>query len=178
MLKQLKINNFKVIKPKFSEENHKNNFPITKRVVEFSFLKAKSVLEEIQEKNFLVISGDTEVFRCGRVFSKTSSDLEVKEYLISLSGRRHFVFGGICVIDSKGKVSRKLVKTEVYFNKISSEELEDKFLINEGIGKSGGYAIQGLAAKFIKKIRGSYTNVMGLSIPDLYSILKGFGFKN
>jgi len=178
LLRQLGINNFKVIKPNFSEENYKNDLPITKRVVELAFLKAKSVVEGIKDKNFIIVSGDTEVFRSGMVFSKTFSHQKVKEYLISLSGRKHFVYGGICVIDSKGKISRRFVQTEVYFNKISSKELEDQHLINEGIGKSGGYAIQGLAAKFIKKIRGSHSNVIGLSIPDLYQILKGLGFKN
>ena len=51
-------------------------------------------------------------------------------------------------------------------------------LIQEGLGKSGGYAIQGLASKFVKKIKGSYTNVVGLSLSDLYEMLKGIGFKN
>ena len=71
-----------------------------------------------------------------------------------------------------------MVKTEVFFNSISKEELNDKKLIEEGLGKAGGYAIQGLAAKFVKKIKGSYTNVVGLSLSDLYLMLRGLGFKN
>ena len=51
-------------------------------------------------------------------------------------------------------------------------------LLNEGLGKAGGYAIQGIAGKFVRKIRGSYTNVVGLSINHLYKILIGIGFKN
>lgn len=177
-MKQMGINDFRVIRPSFSEENYKYDLPITKKVVEFAFLKANSVLKEIKNRNYIIVSGDTEVFRSGRVFSKTSSRKEVGAYLKSLSGRKHFVYGGLCVMNTKGKISKRLVKTEVYFNRISCKELEDKTLINEGIGKSGGYAIQGLAGKFVKKIRGSYSNVVGLSISDLYSILKGFGFKN
>ena len=54
---------------------------------------------------------------------------------------------------------------------IGQEDYCDE-LLNEGIGKSGGYAIQGLSSRFVKKIKGSYTNVVGLSIPELYKILK------
>ena len=56
--------------------------------------------------------------------------------------------------------------------------MNDKNLIKEGLGKAGGYAIQGLASKFIRKIKGSYTNVVGLSLSDLYLMLRGLGFKN
>ena len=70
-----------------------------------------------------------------------------------------------------------MVKTEVFFNSISKEELNDKKLIEEGLGKAGGYAIQGLAAKFVKKNKRFYTNVVG-SLSDLYLMLRGLGFKN
>ena len=69
-----------------------------------------------------------------------------------------------------------MVKTEVYFNKINDEEFSNDKLLNEGIGKSGGYAIQGMATRFIKKIKGSYTNVVGLSLSDVYNILMSYGF--
>ena len=59
-----------------------------------------------------------------------------------------------------------------------SNEINNKILLEEGVGKAGGYAIQGLASKFVKKIKGSYTNVVGLSLSDLYLMLKGMGFKN
>ena len=76
------------------------------------------------------------------------------------------------------KFQKKLVKTEVFFKHISNNEINNKMLIEEGIGKAGGYAIQGFASKFVKKIKGSYTNVVGLSLSDLYLMLKGMGFKN
>ena len=55
------------------------------------------------------------------------------------------------------------MKTEVFFNNIPNNEINNEMLVEEGIGKAGGYAIQGLASKFVKKIKGSYTNVVGLS---------------
>ena len=82
------------------------------------------------------------------------------------------------MISPDGQISKKSVKTEVFFNNIPNNEINNEMLVQEGIGKAGGYAIQGLASKFIKKIKGSYTNVVGLSLSDLYLMLKGMGFKN
>ena len=85
------------------------------------------------------------------MFSKTHSRTKVKEYLSKLSGRRHFVYGGITVISSKGFISKKLVKTEVFFNNIPDNEINNKILVEEGVGKAGGYAIQGLHQNLLKK---------------------------
>ncbi len=167
-----------MVDPQYDETKIKKKIPIKKLVVELSFFKAKSALHKLKKFNGFIISGDTEVFRCKEVFSKTHSRTKVREYLSKLSGRRHFVYGGITVISSDGQISKKSVKTEVFFNSISNNEINNEMLIEEGIGKAGGYAIQGLASKFVKKIKGSYTNVVGLSLSDLYLMLKGMGFKN
>ena len=83
-----------------------------------------------------------------KCFQKLIQELKVKEYLSKLSGRRHFVYGGITVISSKKQISKKSVKTEVFFNNILNNEINNKMLVEEGVGKAGGYAIQGLASKF------------------------------
>ena len=88
-----------------------------------------------------------------------------------MSARKHLVLGGICVIFPSGKLVRKFVKTEVIFNRIKDFEITNAIL-EDGIGRSGGYAIQGYGAKFVKKIKGCYTNVVGISIPELYKIIK------
>ena len=178
IIKQLGISNFEVVKPNFNENCFESNKFITKHVLEKAFMKASSVIKRFKEENFLVISGDTEVYRSGMIFTKSNSEKKVKNYLESLSGKKHFVFGGICVISSCGVVSKKCVKSEVYFDRIPKNELLNKALIKEGLGKSGGYAIQGIASKFVRKIRGSYSNIVGLSIYDLNLILGSFGFKN
>ena len=178
LLKQLGVSNFEVIKPNFDEDKYEYDHPVSKKVVNFSYFKADSVFNEINKKDKIIISGDTEVFRSGKILSKCKSKEQVKDYLLYLSGKKHYVFGGICVISSNGNVSKKLVKTEVYFDKIPKNEIQNDMLLNEGLGKAGGYAIQGIAGKFVRKIRGSYTNVVGLSINHLYKILIGIGFKN
>ena len=178
LLKQLGINNFKTISPIFNEDDYKAKLPITKKVIELSYLKAISIKTNCKINDEIIISADTEVFRCGKVFSKCFSKDDVKNHLSQLSGRKHFVFGGICIIDHSGKVHKRLVKSEVYFDFISNKELSNPTLLNEGIGKAGGYAIQGTGAKFVKKIRGSYSNVVGLCLNNLYKILINIGFKN
>jgi len=178
LLRQLGINNFKIISPIFDEDNYKVKLPITKKVLEFSYLKASSIKKNYKITDEIIISADTEVFRCGKVFSKCISKDEVKSHLSQLSGRKHLVFGGICVIDHSGNIHKRLVKSEVYFDFISNKELSNPVLISEGIGKAGGYAIQGFGGKFVRKIRGSYSNIVGLCLNNLYKILINIGFKN
>ena len=178
LLRQLGINNFKVIPPVFDEDNYKVKLPITKKVVELSYLKANSIKTNCEITDEIIISADTEVLRCGKLYSKCHSKDDVKNHLSQLSGRKHFVYGGICVIDFSGKIHKRLVKSEVYFDLLSDNELSNPVLLDEGVGKAGGYAIQGMGGKFIRKIRGSYSNVVGLCLNSLYKILTNIGFKN
>ena len=172
------LKNFEINSPEINENSLYENLQITKKVVELAYLKATTVKKRLPSKECIIISGDTEVFRCGKVFSKCSSEIEVIRHLTELSGKKHFVYSGICVIDPRGQVFKRFVQTEVYFDKIPNSEFSNKLLINEGVGKAGGYAVQGIAGKFIKKIRGSYSNVVGLSLNHLYKILINIGLKN
>ena len=155
---------------KVDEENFKWKKPYSKSVLDLSELKARSI-KTTNNENSVVVAGDTMVIRAGKIFHKTNSLSEIKSYLQTLSGRKHFVYGGLCVLSKSGKVFRKFSKTEVYFNKILDNEIT-KQVLEDGIGKAGGYALQNFGSRFVKKIRGCYTNVIGISIPELYKILK------
>ena len=155
---------------KIDEEDFKWKKPYSKSVLDLSELKARSIKTKNNE-NSVVIAGDTMVTRAGKIFHKTNSMSEIKSYLQTLSGRKHFVYGGLCVLSTSGKAFRKFSKTEVYFNKISDNEITRQML-EDGLGKAGGYALQNFGSRFVKKIRGCYTNVIGMSIPELYKILK------
>ena len=154
---------------KVDEENFKWKKPYSKAVLDLSELKARSI--KTNYENSVIIAGDTMVTRAGKIFHKTNSLSEIKSYLQALSGRKHFVYGGLCVLSKSGKAFRKFSKTEVYFNKILDNEIT-KQVLEDGIGKAGGYALQNFGSRFVKKIRGCYTNVIGISIPELYKILK------
>lgn len=163
------LNNVELQKHSIDEEKFKLKNPLSKSILDLAEQKAESVKKKMNKK--IIIAGDTIVIRAGKVFNKTNCQKEVKNYLKILSGRKHFVYGGLCVISSKGKIFRKFIKTEVYFNKIEEKEITNEVL-QDGLGKAGGYAIQNFGSRFIKKIRGCYTNVVGISIPALYKILK------
>ena len=155
---------------KVDEEDFKWRKPYSKSVLDLSELKARSIKTKNNE-NSVIIAGDTMVTRAGKIFHKTNSINEIKSYLQTLSGRKHFVYGGLCVLSTSGKAFRKFSKTEVYFNKILDNEIT-KQVLEDGVGKAGGYALQNFGSRFVKKIRGCYTNVIGMSIPELYKILK------
>ena len=170
LIKLLGLKNIVCENHKIDEEDFKWKKPYSKSVLDLSELKARSIKTKNNE-NSVVIAGDTMVTRAGKIFHKTNSMSEIKSYLQTLSGRKHFVYGGLCVLSTSGKAFRKFSKTEVYFNKILDNEIT-KQVLEDGVGKAGGYALQNFGSRFVKKIRGCYTNVIGISIPELYKILK------
>ena len=122
-----------------------------------------------------VIGADT-VVACGRrVLPKAGDEAEARRCLRLLSGRRHRVHGGICVIDGDGGAHVRLVTTRVAFKRLEAREIEDYIDGGEWRGKAGGYAIQGRAAVFVRKIMGSYSNVVGLPLYETAALLKGLG---
>ena len=172
LLKNLGLKKIKVIKPMVNEKNLLEKSSLKKSVRNIAIQKALYVRKSYKDvKDSTIIAGDTLVFRAGRILHKAESKDIVKTYLNYLSARRHKVYGGICVISKEGKIFSKVVVTEIFFEKLEQVDISNK-LLEEGIGKAGGYAIQGIASKFIRKIKGSYTNVVGLSIPEVYKIFK------
>ena len=172
LLKNLGFKKIQVIKPIVNEKNFLEKSSLKKSVRNIAIQKALYVRESYKDLNdSTIIAGDTLVFRAGRILHKAKSKDIVKTYLNYLSARRHKVYGGICIISKEGKIFSKVVVTEIFFEKLEQVDISDS-LLEEGIGKAGGYAIQGIASKFIRKIKGSYTNVVGLSIPEVYKILK------
>lgn len=165
----------KIIFPNIDEDQIKI-LPVKKRVIEIALRKALNVKERNKIKDSYILSCDNIVYRAGKVYEKTNDKKKIKNYLIQLSGKKHFVYGGICLLAPTGQTFKKLITTEVYFKKLSSLEINNKELIADGIGKAGGYAIQNKGEMIIKKIKGSYSNVVGLSIFDLNSLLIGIGW--
>ena len=173
LLRKIGINDFKILKPSVDENSYQLSNPISKSIMNLAEMKAKSIKKSLI-KTHIVISADTIVMRAGKVFPKPYSKEIVKSYLKTLSNKKHHVYGGICVLYNN-IVFRRFIKTEVYFHKISELDLSDEIL-DDGIGKAGGYAIQNHGAKFVRKIRGCHTNIVGISIPELYKILKSLEF--
>lgn len=123
-----------------------------------------------------IISADT-VVSCGRtILPKAENTKQVQECLKILSGRSHTVLTAVCVINPEGKESLKIISTKVSFKRLSTAEIENYLKSNEGIGKAGGYAIQGLAGCFVNNINGSYSSIVGLPLCETVNMLTGLGY--
>jgi len=123
-----------------------------------------------------ILGADTVVAAGRRVLDKPKDENDVRRILQILSGRRHKVFGGICVIAPGGKSKSCVVETTVSFKKLSEREIENYVESRDWDGKAGGYAIQGMASTFVKFLSGSYSNVIGLSLYDTMRILNSLGY--
>jgi septum formation protein len=133
--------------------------------------EAKARLVATRHPGALILGADT-VVACGRrILPKAEDEATAKRCLELLSGRRHRVLGGVCLIDEQGKSHSRLVTTTVAFKRLSKEEVSAYLSSGEWHGKAGGYAIQGLAAIHIRWIEGSYSNVVGLALFETASLL-------
>lgn len=135
--------------------------------------KARVVAE--RRPDAFVLGADT-VVACGRrILPKAEDAATARRCLELLSGRRHRVIGGICLIAPGGRVGRRRVTTQVTFKRLTVNEVDAYLASGEWQGKAGGYAIQGAAEAFVRQINGSYSNVVGLSLYETVSLLRGLG---
>ncbi|QOL19621.1 Maf family protein [Candidatus Bodocaedibacter vickermanii] len=135
--------------------------------------KARAVAAEYP--NHIIIAADNVVAVGRRILDKAETDDDVKRYLTLLSGRKNTVYTALSICHPSGKQSLKVVETKVTFKRLTASEIESYIQTGEGIGKAGGYAIQGIASKYIKTIQGSYHAVMGLPVHEVYQVLSGWG---
>ena len=123
-----------------------------------------------------VLAADT-VVACGRrVLGKARDVEEAQRFLAMLSGRRHRVWGGVCVRAPDGRQAGRAVMTHVAFKRLERHEIEGYLASGEWRDKAGAYGIQGRAGGFVKAISGSYPNVVGLALYETRSLLAGLGY--
>ena len=122
-----------------------------------------------------VVAANTIVPGRKRILLKPQFVEEAVATLRLLSGRRHWVHTAVHLILPSGATRRKLVTTQVRFKHLSSEEIDAYVASREWRDKAGGYAIQGVAASFVQKITGSYTNVVGLPLFETVRMLADQG---
>nr|WP_238941181.1 nucleoside triphosphate pyrophosphatase [Sphingomonas beigongshangi] len=123
----------------------------------------------------VVIAGDTTI-ALGRRILPPAEDEAVQRTLLSLlSGRRHHAVSAVCAIDAKGAVRTRLADTIVAFKPLSPAEIDDYVASGEGLGKAGGYAIQGRAEAFVRFLQGSHSGVIGLPLFETRALLIASG---
>ena len=160
--------------------SHKEEFYTSTRpdeiVKELALLKANDIAEQVEHKNVVVIGADTVVAYAGKILGKPKSKEEAFEMIRSFQGDKHQVYTGIAIIefDENGnkRVTNEAVKTDVYVNVMSAEEIWAYIERDNVLDKAGSYGIQSGFACHIEKIEGDYFNVVGLPISKIYEVLK------
>jgi septum formation protein len=123
--------------------------------------------------NHIIIAADLVVAVGRRVLDKALTHDDVRRYLTLLSGRNHTVYSALAIHFPKGKTCQRIIPNKVTIKRLTDQEIESYVQTGEGIGKAGGYAIQGIGSKYIKTIQGSYHAIMGLPVHEVYNILSG-----
>ncbi|MBN8521894.1 MAG: septum formation protein Maf [Alphaproteobacteria bacterium] len=131
----------------------------------------------VHRAGHFTLGADTMVICGQRLLGKPGDVLEARAFLHRLSGRRHRVISGICVIAPSGRHICKTVTSLIQFKKLSPQDINDYIASREWEGKAGGYAIQGRAGAFVKFMSGSFTNVVGLPVYDTINALTGLGYR-
>ena len=123
----------------------------------------------------MVLAADT-VVACGRrILQKADDESEARQFLKLLSGRKHKVITGLALVLPDGSTLKKTVVSSVTFRALGTDDIDHYVASHEWQGKAGGYAIQGLAAAYIRALSGSYSNVVGLPLFEVAGWLKGHG---
>jgi septum formation protein len=123
----------------------------------------------------VILAADTVVVADGRLLGKPVDAADAAAMLRTLSGRQHEVLTAV-VLMTGGKTWEAVVSTTVWFDDLSADEIAWYVASGEPVGKAGAYGIQGLAARFVERIDGSWSNVVGLPISTVYSMLRQVGF--
>jgi len=142
--------------------------------------KALAGFSLVDQKTKAVLGSDTAVVIDGEILGKPENDPDAKRMLNLLSGKPHQVMTAVALaVGNDASISPELTEvmsvSEVTFKKLSNDEIERYVDSGESAGKAGSYAIQGLAAEFIKHLSGSYSGVMGLPIFETTELLHNAG---
>lgn len=155
--------------PDIVEKVNSFDYPQT-TVMKVAFEKALNVYLKYKE-NALIIAADTIVY-LDEIMGKPNDETEAYKMLSLLSGKTHYVFTGICIIDTES--SKKIVdyeKTQVVFNELTEGLIKRYLKTYEYLDKAGAYGIQGYGELLVKEIHGCYNNVKGLPIAKLNNLL-------
>ncbi len=167
LLRQINIEPSFVVAANIDEGELKREKP-RQYAARVALSKAKEVAKNHQDK--LVLAADTIVISANKILHKPETDEQVLKCLNLLSGKSHRVVTAFSLIN-QDKIISKLVETRVVFKRLTSSEINDYVTSKEGIGKAGGYSIQGYAGSFVINIFGSYTNIVGLPLYEVRNVL-------
>ena len=123
----------------------------------------------------VILAGDTTIAVGRRILGKPVDEADLRRMLTLLSGRRHHCLSAVCVIDATGKARTRLSDTIVAFKPLSTADIDAYVASGEGMGKAGGYAIQGRAEAWVRLLSGSHSGVVGLPLFETRALLTSAG---
>lgn len=168
------FDDFEVCAGRFDENSVKFTGSIEDYVKNLAFGKAEDVRER-SGKDSIIISADTVVCYENNILGKPADEEDAFRMLKMLSGKSHYVYTGVTVLNTETKkVLKDCEKTKVFFSEISDEEIREYIKTGEPMDKAGSYGIQGRGGVFVKRIEGCFYNVVGLPLNKLKSMLKEF----
>jgi septum formation protein len=145
-------------------------------VSRLAFEKVHSIRSHVHQEEWLALGADTVVVLEGKIFGKPSDASEAIEMLRFLSGKKHEVLTGYCILHTQKKEVvksfRRVIKTQVSLRCLSLSEIKSYVATSESLDKAGAYGVQEAGTLLVEKIEGSYTNVVGLPLSEICTDLK------
>ena len=173
LLAQMGLTDFE-IHPALGEELAQPDLPPPELVQALALHKAQEGAQAFAQSGDVVIGADTIVVLDGQVLGKPHDEAHALAMLTALSGREHHVYTGVAVLQD-GRALVQVEDTAVWFRNASEGELRRYIATGEPMDKAGAYGIQGRGGLLVSRIQGDYTNVVGLPIVRLASMLAQFG---
>jgi septum formation protein len=172
------------VKPSTIEEIMDPDLEPEQLVLNLAQQKTQDVFESLSNgtvsERLLVLGADTIVVLDGKFLGKPVDRSDAIAMLKRLSGRDHEVYTGVWLIvreaDGSTNESKSCERSTVYFRDLKDQEIEAYVDTGEPMDKAGAYALQGIGAALIEKIAGSHTNIVGLPIPNVVSLLRDSGY--
>lgn len=171
LVRRLGIEPARVAAPAIDEAPHKAELPRA-YALRLAIEKAGAIDRAAHE---VVLAGDTTIALGRRILPPADTADIQRDLLGKLSGRRHHCLSAVCVIAADGTHRTRLSDTIVAFKPLSPAEIDAYIDGGEGLGKAGGYAIQGRAEGFVRFIHGSYSGVVGLPLFETRALLRAAG---
>jgi septum formation protein len=138
--------------------------------------RAKAEAAHALHPDALVLAADTVVGVGRRILGKPTDEAEARRFLALLSGRRHRVMTGVCLMRPDGRRSERLVTTILAFQRLTPQQMDAHIASGEWRGVAGGYQIQKRAEQFVRFLSGSHSNVVGLPLFETAQLLRGVGW--
>lgn len=173
LLRQMGFTDFEII-PAEGEETADPSLPPAQYVEELARHKAQEVAARVADPEAVVIGADTIVVLDDTILGKPENEAHALRYLSALSGRKHTVYTGVCVIKGD-EVEVRHEATKVSVCHLTRREILAYIATGEPMDKAGAYGIQGRGSLLVEKIEGDYYNVVGLPICCLNRMLGMFG---